>query len=54
MPVHECLPDPRWFYLRQIRDPRERKIEHARLYGMRSPLTFAERKARRVAKTARP
>ena len=35
-------------YLRSIRDPRERRIEWARMYGMKSPLTFAERKARRI------
>ena len=33
---------------RSIQDLRERRIEWARLYGMKSPLTFAERKARRI------
>ena len=35
-------------YLRSICDPRERQIEWARIYGMKSPLSFAERKARRI------
>lgn len=50
----DYLPSLRWFYLRRIRDPRERRIEHARLFRMKSPLTFAERKARRVAGIAKP
>ena len=49
MPVGAAWPDPRRVYLRSVRDPREREIEWARLYRMRSPLTFAERKARRLA-----
>ena len=38
-----------WPYLRAIKDRREREIERCRLLGLKSPLTFAERKARRIA-----
>ena len=41
----------RWAFLQHIADGRERDIERCRLLGMKSPLSFAERKARRVAKT---
>ena len=39
-----------WARVRHIRDRRERAIELARLNGTKSPLTFHERKARRIAK----
>ena len=40
-----------WEYLREkFADSREREIERCRLLGMKSPLSFAERKARRILK----
>ena len=39
-----------WAQVRHIKDLKERKIELARLTGMKSPLTFHERKARRAGK----
>ena len=39
-----------WSLIKHIKDPSERAIEHARLTGMKSPLTFHERKARRAGK----
>ena len=33
-----------------LRDAQERRIELARVTGMKSPLTFHERKARRILK----
>ena len=41
-----------WGLLRHIKDAGERDIERARLNGTKSPLSFHERKARRIARAA--
>ena len=48
MPEDEAGDFRRYPSVEALSDPHERRLELARVTGMRSPLTFHERKARRI------